>query len=319
MGTPGYIAPEVRRGDSATPASDQFAFCVSLFEAIYGRRPDEPAPAGGATPARTPATISGPATSITTVRRNGHVECHRRSAARAAGDPAPGPRTRRGGAPPVDGVDDRSAGSLERRRPRGRHARRAARTRGDPGPILLLSMAIATMIIWRGHGRTIATARDAFFFALAPSSIILVGLFATRRALGRSQLNRQFRAIVALTVIAFLGHRALAIRWSTPVPSLLAGDAYLMGVIVAVAAVSLERWMALMAAMLFAGALGGDLVAGPRRSSLRRGDVRGHRLRGPALEAEPPPLLLSSPRPPAARAFDAPPAALRSRKRRRRP
>jgi hypothetical protein len=56
-------------------------------------------------------------------------------------------------------------------------------------------------------------------------------------------------------VIAFLGHRALAIFWATPVASLLAGDAYLMGVIVAVAAVSLERWMALMAAMLFAGAL----------------------------------------------------------------
>jgi len=33
-GTPGYIAPEVERGGEATPASDQFAFCVTLAEAL---------------------------------------------------------------------------------------------------------------------------------------------------------------------------------------------------------------------------------------------------------------------------------------------
>ncbi len=33
-GTPGYIAPEVERGDEATPASDQFALCVTLAEAL---------------------------------------------------------------------------------------------------------------------------------------------------------------------------------------------------------------------------------------------------------------------------------------------
>jgi len=33
-GTPGYIAPEVERGQEATAASDQFAFCVTLEEAL---------------------------------------------------------------------------------------------------------------------------------------------------------------------------------------------------------------------------------------------------------------------------------------------
>jgi len=255
MGTPGYIAPEVRRGDSATPASDQFSFCVSLFEAIYGRRPDQiVAPAGRPTP----STISG---------RDGANTAALPSTAAATATPADGPPPelleilRRGLEPnagarypsmasAIEALDRLSGGGPEA----DTHAERRARV-VILGLILLLSMAIATMIIWRGRGRTLGTARDAFFFALAPSSIILVGLFATRRALGRSQLNRQFRAIVALTVLAFLGHRALAIRWATPVPSLLAGDAYLLGVIVAVAAVSLQRWMALMAAMLFAGAL----------------------------------------------------------------
>lgn len=38
VGTPVYMAPEQARGD-ATPASDQYAFCVALFEALQGRRP----------------------------------------------------------------------------------------------------------------------------------------------------------------------------------------------------------------------------------------------------------------------------------------
>ena len=39
LGTPLYMAPEQLRGDAATPASDQFAFCVSLAEALSGTHP----------------------------------------------------------------------------------------------------------------------------------------------------------------------------------------------------------------------------------------------------------------------------------------
>ncbi len=39
LGTPAYIAPELYRGEPAGPRSDQFAFGVALYEALYRNRP----------------------------------------------------------------------------------------------------------------------------------------------------------------------------------------------------------------------------------------------------------------------------------------
>jgi tetratricopeptide (TPR) repeat protein/tRNA A-37 threonylcarbamoyl transferase component Bud32 len=57
VGTPAYMAPEQRDGSDLDERADQFSFCVAVYEAVFGRRPD---PLLVAVPGRTPAGVRVP-------------------------------------------------------------------------------------------------------------------------------------------------------------------------------------------------------------------------------------------------------------------
>ncbi|HEY0138066.1 MAG TPA: serine/threonine-protein kinase [Nannocystis sp.] len=79
LGTPAYMAPELHRGAAASPRSDQYSFCVSLYEALYARDPfetDESLLAGKI--AEPPANVRVPAALLRLVHRGLSVDPARR-------------------------------------------------------------------------------------------------------------------------------------------------------------------------------------------------------------------------------------------------
>ncbi len=62
MGTPAYMAPEQIEGREVDAAADQFAFCVALFEGLYGTRPFVGEGAMGVTTAIRKGEITPPKT-----------------------------------------------------------------------------------------------------------------------------------------------------------------------------------------------------------------------------------------------------------------
>ncbi|QSQ27567.1 tetratricopeptide repeat protein [Pyxidicoccus parkwayensis] len=60
LGTPAYMSPEQKRGETPDARSDQYSYCVALHEALYGKRPVAGDVANGVRPprdARVPAWV----------------------------------------------------------------------------------------------------------------------------------------------------------------------------------------------------------------------------------------------------------------------
>jgi serine/threonine-protein kinase len=88
------------------------------------------------------------------------------------------------------------------------------------------------------------------------SSVAALG-FATvlvgRRVFLRNEVNRRLSGTFLLTLVAFLVHRLVGLRFDVPVPAILTGDLVLLAVAFAVMALSALRWAWWSAALVVLG------------------------------------------------------------------
>ncbi len=237
IGTPDYMAPEVLRGERATAESDQWAFCMALYRAVY-QVPPSPVPASG--------------------RRGG------------ASGPAAGPRElvvpSRAGVPgwlhfilarglSVDRNDRYPSmqaliDALEREVPTDPQMdpRRVSRERRDFGLAFLVSTALQGLPVLVPSMRPWAT-RPAVLAECAAATTLLISVtvFVHWQIISSTRYGMRLRGLFPITVGAQLFHRLLALRMGTAAEQILTEDLFLWTMCFATTGVLLEPFVLVLA------------------------------------------------------------------------
>lgn len=247
MGTPAYMAPEQISGDGASEASDQWAFCVTLYRAAYGV---PPFPMGDL------AEIA-------------------RSVLRDA--PRPPPRS-----PDVPGWLAPILLRGLQRDPEARydsmHELLNAISRNLPGDPELdptpvrgqRAMVSAALTVMSLGGAGLMLTDEGARLLTRPLALVGVGLgflaicsavvAALWEKFGRIRYGRRIAGILVLGVAALCGHRLASVALGASAAQVLVGDAILISLLFGVLAVVDEPWLGWLSAVAATAALFGALL-----------------------------------------------------------
>lgn len=244
LGTPRYMSPEQFTGaSSVNPRSDQFCFCVALYEALYGVPPFD----GDTLFALRDAIVSGdvrpppddrgvPACVTAAVLRGLSTEPEERH-------PSMGEL--------LDALESHLAHDHEADLAVSARARRVALA-------LLILVFFGTVVTIPAGG--IPDAAHAFWLAVATTvSVVVIGV-ALRGPLLRTRANRHITYSVLAVVVLLLVHRGLGVVLGTPIADLLVADHVLIAGVTVVGAITIERALAIVSAIAMIGAVAAALV-----------------------------------------------------------
>jgi hypothetical protein len=252
LGTPLYMAPEQFKLEATDARTDQFSFCVALYQALYGEHP----------------FLADAAAGIGRLREDVVAGRIRPAPARAA-VPAWIRRVL------VRGLATTSeerwpsmtelAATLDRWLPSDpEHAPavgRRERMLVCAGMSVLGVVALVVLDLLRRSTRTAETTRLLVTPAIA-LSVHAVAAWIWRRGLLGNQFARKVAAMGWLGGITVVLHRLMAFRFGEAVPHVLAVDLLVLGLEQTLAAILLEPWFGVGALLFFGGAAVAALAPG---------------------------------------------------------
>ena len=241
-GTPAFMAPEQLLGRDCDARSDQFSYCLALYTCLFGQAPfarddlagllagvDDPPrpppPAPGVTPRLAAAVLRG--------------------LAREPADRWPDMDAL------LAALAEEAARDPEVDLDVARRQRRAL-----VALLICLGVAIDVYIfVGRGDPDVALTAGDLVRLMSIVLAVILALVAALWRALRRNRINRQLAALLVASAGFVWLHRAIGLRLGAAPTHTLIGDLLLLGACSTIAALTLRREFAALAAVFLTAAL----------------------------------------------------------------
>lgn len=244
-GTPAFMAAEQHAGRHADARTDQFAFAITLYTALYGQHPF----AGGSLLELVINVTDGkirPIPADTPVPPGVHAAIVR------ALSKEPEQRFASVG----EFLDELERGSGRARDPEF-DLSVARRQRVVLATVIAASIVAISIVIIVGspEGGLMPTPASNAIAGGVINAVLLSLIFAFRRSFFKNTINRRVMGWLVVSSLTMLVHRTAAVILATPVETAMVNDLLLLGAVASMAAIAIDAWIGYAAAIMLFGAL----------------------------------------------------------------